>query len=249
MKRRAPAWLRSLGRAGAPLRVLVTTAPHGAAHPGRNIRRRFLIVLGFLSLLSGGLVASAAATQSEPSRKREAAEMLPLQPGDLIRLRVWREPDLSGEFPVNDVGIAVLPQLGPLDVMSEPPESLRARLVRQLESFLNHSAVDVVFLRRVQIAGAVREPGLYHLDPTMTLGDALALAGGVLPEGRTDKVEIFREGERLQGTISGRILISHSAVRSGDQLYVPERSWISRNPGTILAGISALTTLLYVVAR
>jgi polysaccharide export outer membrane protein len=172
-----------------------------------------------------------------------------LRPGDLIRLRIWREPDFSGDFLVDETGVVMLPRLGALNVTAEPPESLKATLVRGYRTFLNHSSIDVAFLRRVQIAGAVQKPGLYHVDPIMTVGDALALAGGVLPGGREDKVEIIREGGRLPGTMSGRMLISHSPVRSGDQLYVPERSWVSRNPGVILGGISAVSALLYLVVR
>ncbi len=83
----------------------------------------------------------------------------------------------------------------------------------------------------------------------MTVSDALALAGGVLPSGREDKVEIIREGGRLPGTTSGRMLISHTPVRSGDQLYVPQRTWLSRNTGIVVAGISAVATLLYALGR
>jgi len=95
----------------------------------------------------------------------------------------------------------------------------------------------------------VQKPGLYHVDPIMTVADALALAGGVLPGGRDDKVQVIREGAKLPATLSGRMLIGHSPLRSGDQLYVPERSWISRNTAVVVAGISALTTLLYVAGR
>jgi len=172
-----------------------------------------------------------------------------LRPGDLIRLRIWREPDFSGDFPVDETGVVVLPRLGALNVTAEPPESLKAKLIREYRTFLNHSSIDVVFLRRVQIVGAVQKPGLYQVDPMMTVGDALALAGGVLPDGRSDKVEIIREGGTLAGTLSGRMLISHSPVRSGDQLYVPERSWVSRNPGVIVGGVSAVSALLYLLVR
>jgi len=176
-----------------------------------------------------------------------AAPPAALRPGDLIRLRIWREPDFSGDFTVDEAGVVVLPRLGALDVTSEPPESLKATLVRGFGAFLNHSSIEVTFLRRVQIAGAVQKPGLYHVDPLMTVGDALALAGGVLPGGRPDEVEIIREGEKLPETLAGRLLIGESPIRSGDQLYVTERGWISRNPGLIVGMISAVSTLVLVV--
>jgi len=180
---------------------------------------------------------------------RRADSVDALRPGDLIRLRIWREPDFSGDFQVDETGVVVLPRLGAFNVGSEPAESLKARVGREYRTFLTHSSVDVTFLRRVQITGAVQRPGLYHVDAVMTVSDALALAGGVLPSGREDKVEIIREGGRLPGTTSGRMLISHTPVRSGDQLYVPQRTWLSRNTGIVVAGISAVATLLYALGR
>jgi len=205
-----------------------------------------MLCLGLGSVLGPPPAPAQLAT---PVTTQGAETPAALRPGDLIRLRIWREPDFSGEFPVDEAGVVMLPRLGALDVTSEPPESLKAKLVREYRTFLNHSSIDVVFLRRVQIVGAVQKPGLYHVDPIMTVGDALALAGGVLPGGRPDKVEIIREGGKLPGTLSGRVVISHSPVRSGDQLYVPERSWVSRNPGLILGGVSAVTAVLYLVVR
>jgi protein involved in polysaccharide export with SLBB domain len=206
------------------------------------------LIVGWVLLLSG-LVEAPAGAQSVLTSMGEARDTLPLRPGDLVRLRVWREPDLSGEFPVDEAGVAVLPGLGPLEVASAPAEQVKARIVQKLGAFLTHASVEVAFLRRVQVAGAVQKPGLYHVDPTMTISDALALAGGVLPSGRPDRVEIIREGQKLPGSVSGRIPISRSLIRSGDQLYVPERGWVSRNTATILAGLSAVTAIVYAVTR
>jgi len=168
----------------------------------------------------------------------------------MIRIRIWREPDFSGDFAVEQTGIVVLPRLGPLNVTSISPESLETRLIRNYREYLSHSSIDVVFLRQVEIVGAVQKPGAYHVDPKATLADALAMAGGTTPDGRPDEVEIIRDGKTLPGTISGRTTISHSPVQSGDQLYVPMKSWVSRNPGAVLAaGITAVSTLTYVLVH
>ncbi len=219
-------------------------APPGSA---KRVWATILAAVTVCSLAAGRPAAAQTALGGHSTH--DAGDSLALQPGDLIRLRVWREPDLSGDFPVNELGIAVLPQIGPIQVGSDPAEAVKTSITRRLEAFLNHPSVEVAFLRRVQVVGAVQKPGLYHVDPTMTVADALALAGGVISSGRPDRVEIIREGEKLPGNVSGRVLISHSAVRSGDQLYVPERSWVSRNPATILGALSAITALIYTVSR
>jgi protein involved in polysaccharide export with SLBB domain len=78
----------------------------------------------------------------------------------------------------------------------------------------------------------------------MTVADALALAGGTTPDGHSDKVELMRDGERLTVRLSRRTRIVESPIQSGDQLFVPERSWIRRNAGILAAGISASATLV-----
>lgn len=204
-----------------------------------------LLCLGFAAVWAPP--ARAQLPASAPTQPADSVD--PLRPGDLIRLRIWREPDFSGDFPVDEAGVVVLPRIGALNISREPPESLKATLGREYRTFLSHTSVDVQFLRRVQILGAVQKPGLYHVDAVMTVSDALALAGGVLPSGRENDVEIIREGDKLPGRLTGRMLISRSPVRSGDQLYVPERGWLSRNTAVVVAGISAVAALLYVVRR
>jgi protein involved in polysaccharide export with SLBB domain len=161
----------------------------------------------------------------------------PLRPGDLVRIRIWREPDLSGDFPVNESGIVVLPKLGEVSVVGRPASTLAQEIQASYAESIAHSSIAVVFLRRVQVIGAVRTPGLYHADPTMSMGDVIALAGGPNSQATINRVELYRDGRRLRGDLSSLTLVGESAIRSGDQIVVPQRSWISRNPGAILAGV------------
>ena len=83
----------------------------------------------------------------------------------------------------------------------------------------------------------------------MTVADALALAGGTTPQGRSDKVELRRQGEKVPGKLSGRLVIGESSIQSGDQIFVPERSWISRNPGVLIGALGLVATVVFRVVR
>ena len=166
-----------------------------------------------------------------------------LHPGDIVRLRIWREPDLSGDFPVDEKGVAVLPKIGPLLVTEQAPDSLKAQLVAAYQRYLRNPSIDVTMLRRVNILGEVRNPGLHPVDPTMTIADAVALAGGVTPMGSADKVEVRRDGAKMLAKLSTRTRIADSPVRSGDEIYVRERSWLSRNTGIVATAMSASVSL------
>jgi polysaccharide export outer membrane protein len=170
--------------------------------------------------------------------------LLALRPGDAIRLRIWREPDLSGDFPVNESGIVVLPKLGPRRVVTEHPDSLKNWIIKSYASYLKNPSIEVLLIRRIQVLGAVKSPGLYPVEPTMTVADAIALAGGTTPQGKSDQVELRREGQKA-GYLAGRSHIAEFSIRSGDQIYVPERSWISRNPGVVISAVAVISTIVW----
>jgi|SoiMethySBSTD1v2_1073268.scaffolds.fasta_scaffold243615_1 polysaccharide export outer membrane protein len=173
-----------------------------------------------------------------------------LGPGDFIVLKIWREPDLSDTVQVDNSGTAVFPKLGPIEVTGIQPDSLERLLVHEYGRYLRNPSIKVAVLRRITIWGAVLRPGTYPVDLTMTITDALALAGGAGPEGQTDKVELRRGSKRAFINLSGMpVRASELSLRSGDQLYVPQRSWLSRNAGLVVGTVGALVSIAYLVAH
>jgi|KBSSwiStaDraftv2_1062776.scaffolds.fasta_scaffold214934_2 protein involved in polysaccharide export with SLBB domain len=206
---------------------------------------RFVLTVAALTLALPAAATTQSVTAARPPAAGRDSLGEPLRPGDVVRLRVWREPDLTGEFPVDETGSVVLPKLGPTQVTTEASALLKARIVAAYSRFLNHTAIDVTFLRRIQVLGAVRQPGVYPVDPTMTISDVLAVAGGMTGDGDPGRLELIRDGQRLQTTIAGHSLLSDTRVRSGDQIYVPERSWFRRNTGFLIGTmVSAVVTVL-----
>jgi polysaccharide export outer membrane protein len=183
--------------------------------------------------------SAAASATVERGRSAIAADSAAFaQPGDIVRLRIWREPDMSGDFTVDAKGIATFPRLGSLQVTRIDADSLQRMLVAEYARYLKNPAVEVVLLRRVRVVGAVRTPGLYTADQTMRIRDVLALAGGASAEGRTDRVRIDRDGRAMMLDLNASPRVNEFALRSGDQLYVPERSWIARNTPLVAAILS-----------
>src|SRR2546423_4598017 len=83
-----------------------------------------------------------------------------LRPGDIVRLRIYREPDLSGDFPVNENGVVAFPRLGDVSIANLPADSIRPRVTRAFAQFLRDPVVEVTLLRRIAIYGFVIKPGL-----------------------------------------------------------------------------------------
>ena len=209
--------------------------------------RRWMIIATALAVIapSASLTAQAARANAVSAMPTGATA----RPGDVVRISVWREPDLSGDFTVDETGTVVLPRLGPVDVSTDSRASLRLRLIKDYEAFLNHGSVTVTLLRRVQVLGAVRNPGLFTADGTMTLGDVLAQAGGITPEGDAGRVRLIRGGTRVTTDMKTQTLVADSPVLSGDQIFVPEKRWISRYPGIAAAGITAAASLVVALTR
>lgn len=211
----------------------------------------FVRSLGMLAVLTVPLPTPAAAQAMADARPATASrDTLAdiLRPGDVVRLRVWREPDLTGEFAVDETGAVVLPKIGPMSVTADAPTVVKSKIIASYSKFLSHTAIDVTFLRRIQVLGAVRQPGVYPIDPTMTISDVLAVAGGMTRDGDPEHLELRRDGKRLLGAIPDKSLITESRVRSGDQIYVPERSWMRRKSG-FLVGVALSAAVTAVVTR
>jgi protein involved in polysaccharide export with SLBB domain len=227
-----------------------------AARPSWGIRlvaaaRLVAAVLVWMAFGAVHATGSPAQVVSDSAKRAAggAVDSTGVQPGDLIRLKVWREPDMSGDVVVDASGEATLPRLGPLRVTGWAPDSLRRHLVSSYAKYLRDPAIDVTVLPRVTILGAVRTPGVQNVDPTLTIADALALAGGVAGDGKQGKIELRRRGAKIPVSLSMTARLADTPVRSGDQLFVPQRSWLSRNPGVVLGVASFATSIIFFALR
>jgi protein involved in polysaccharide export with SLBB domain len=197
-----------------------------------------------ISLLLGNREAKAQiATDTARARSSLAA-------GDVIRLVVWREPDLSGEFIVNENGIVTLPLLGRVNVSAIPSSQLSDSLISAYSLQLRNTSVTVTALRRIYVLGEVMKPGLYPTDPTMILAGVLALAGGATPTGDLGRIRVVRNGATVNARLSTNAVLEMTDIRSGDQIFVDRRSWLSMNSGLVAsATISSVALLLTLFIR
>lgn len=199
--------------------------------------------------LVGVLLSSLAATARAQTAAKAGTTEQSLRPGDVLRLWVWREPDMSGEFPVPESGVVVLPKIGPHQVTGIAVDELKEQLINEYQKYLRNPAIEITFLRRVNVLGAVRQPGVYPLDATMTVAMAIAMAGGTTPDGNPNHVELIRGGERLIANVGQRTTIAELPIQSGDQLYVPERSWAVRNIPALVSGGLGLLSIAIAIFR
>src|SRR5947207_12011205 len=104
-----------------------------------------------------------------------------LRPGDVIRLRIWREPDLSGDFPVDETGTATFPKIGAFKVFDYTPSGLKTKLLESYAKYLVNPSVEVTMLRRTNSLCAAQHHSHYPVAPTNNIAAAIASTSGVTP--------------------------------------------------------------------
>jgi polysaccharide export outer membrane protein len=196
-----------------------------------------LILTGLVPVLVAAQESGNANTGDAPAPAKTAPGApvggAMIFPGDSVRVTIWKEPDLTGTFQVDENSMLTLPLLGPRSVANLSAEQLRQQLLQDYATQLKNPSIDVAVVRRVSVVGAVAKPGLYVVDPTMQLGDVVAMAGGPNESGNANSIDIFRGNTLLYEDLQ----MSASVVpglRSGDRLVVDQKSWFSRNGKVIL---------------
>lgn len=190
------------------------------------------------------LRAPGAAAQTDPAADPGADA---IRPGDIVRLSVLRDKDLSGDFPVNQFGTVVLPLVGEYDVTHESHRTLRDKVIHDLQEIRFAKDIEVVVLRRVRVVGEVNEAGVYPLDPTMSIADAVALAKGRTQLAEEGKVVLRRGGQVIDADLRLDVRVGESPIQSGDEIYIPRRGWVDRNLASVMAGASVLAGIMVTI--
>jgi len=140
-----------------------------------------------------------------------------IRPGDRIAIKIFGEPDLSGEnYVVDAAGYIQLPLVGEVIAAGQTPRQLSAELQRRLATrFVRDASITLTVVERTvdtfTVEGEVNNPGVFTATPTATLLSAMALARSTKDTAKTDDIIVFRNinGQRAGGRFN------LSAIRRG----------------------------------
>lgn len=176
-----------------------------------------------------------------PAAAQSPAAQTVLSPGDAVRVTVWRQPELSGEFAIAADGSIQHPLYHEVRVAGVPLPEVETRLRAFLGRLESNPQFVVEPLLRISVAGEVGSPDLYTLRPEVTVAQAVVAAGGVRERGRWDRVRLLRDGREhlvdLTDTSAGSL--AQSPVRSGDQIIVERREDFFRDVLVPSASVTA----------
>src|SRR2546430_17208566 len=115
-----------------------------------------------------------------------------LRPGDMLRITVWRHPEMSGDFAVAPDSTLVHPKYQTVKVAGAPMSTVRERLRGLLVTYEQGVEFVIEPLFAVTVAGEERQANLYQLPHGTTFAQAIARAGGPTELGRLGQIRRIR---------------------------------------------------------
>lgn len=148
---------------------------------------------------------------------------------DILQVRVWREPDLSGPVAVRPDGKISIPLIGDLQAGGNTPLKLAEMIKEGLVKYVTEPEVMVSVLsvnsKKYFVIGEVNRPGQYPLVVPTTISQALTIAGGFRDYADTKNILIMRGPKRYKFNyrdwVRGRNLTQNLLLEGGDQIIVP----------------------------
>jgi polysaccharide export outer membrane protein len=180
-----------------------------------------LLFAGGCSQLSGGPTGQALGETSSIAAVQ--AQVPKLEKGDKLRVTVFNEQQLSGEFVVDGTGSIAFPLLGEVAVAGLDERGVEQKLNQALSGryLVNPKiAVEILSQRPFYILGEVVKAGEYPYRSGLNVVSAIALAGGYSPRAAVNYVLVRRASASQQQELP---VDPATLVYPGDMITVPER--------------------------
>ena len=192
--------------------------------------RFFMIMLAFLANISACVSSSAIGAVDTSSYR--------LNPGDVLLISVWKEPELTREVAVLPDGSISFPLAGHINAAGLTPEELQSELAKRIEKYIpDASELVSVSVKQasgnvVYVIGLVNKPGEFPVAQPTTVMQALSLAGGLTPFASEESIKVIRREDGIEIAIPfdysvvklGRSLDKNIELKSGDVVVVSGKS-------------------------
>lgn len=176
------------------------------------------------------IMALALTFCARPAPAAEGAYLL--NPGDVVRISVWREDDLNREVVIQPDGSLSFPLAGQVAAASRTPGEVEKDIRQRLIRYIPDAVVSVELIEargnKVFVLGEVNRPGEYQLARPTTVVQAISLAGGFTPFARSSKIRVLRAGRDQEvvtfdydDVAEGTRLESNLQLKAGDTVIVP----------------------------
>lgn len=158
-------------------------------------------------------------------------------PGDSVQVFVWRNPEVSGSFPVRPDGKMTMNLVEDLQASGKTPSQLARDIEKALAKYIQEPIVTVIvgggigpFDQQIRVVGEAAKPQALNYREKMSLIDLMIAVGGLTDFAAGNKAYILRTvegkqerlGVRLEDLLRGGDTSANVEMRPGDVLVVPE---------------------------
>ncbi|HXJ92230.1 MAG TPA: polysaccharide biosynthesis/export family protein [Terriglobia bacterium] len=176
---------------------------------------------------------AASEKEASPSPAAGLTPSYVIQPGDVLDIQVWKEPEVSKTIPVRPDGKVSLPLVNDIQASGLTAGALTADLTQRLKKFISEPQVTVMVTevnsQRFYVMGEVTRGGTYPLVPGMTVLQGLSGAGGFTPFANPKKIYVLRDegGKQVKypfnykDVVKGKSQDQNIELRPGDTIVVP----------------------------
>lgn len=187
-------------------------------------------LLAFFStiLFSAQLGAAGLPTQTKVGNEYR------VQPGDVLEINVWKEPDLQKEVLVSPDGRISFPLTGNIDVKGKSLTQVEQEIVSRISGYIPEPVVTVsakqLLGHKIFVIGKVNKPGEYVVNRDVDVMQALSMAGGVTPFSAVNDIIVLRRDDagkqksirfRYGDVEDGDDLTQNIVLQAGDVIVVP----------------------------
>jgi protein involved in polysaccharide export with SLBB domain len=187
-----------------------------------TVLRGLFLGLACLTLTAGACFADDTSADALKS-PTEIVENYKLGAADQIRVLVYNEPNLSGEFVVNADGNLSLPLIGDVAAAGRTTGEIRKDIEDKLANGYLKSpqvSIDVLVFRPYFILGEVNKPGDYPYTPGLTVLKAVATANGFTYRADEKHVYLKHPGQASETKYP---ITSDLPLGPGDTIRIGER--------------------------
>lgn len=196
----------------------------------RGSRVRARVVSSWLAGASALFACATAFAQDPRPSARAALPPYIIGPADVLKVVVWKEPDLALDTTVRADGMITFPLLGDIEAAGMVPSKLAEGMAKRLEKFVEAPKVTVSVTQansaRFYVLGQVAKPGEFPLAGRSTVLQALALAGGLREFAKSESIVIVREDQTVipvnyKRIAEGKDVSQNVQLTRGDTIVVP----------------------------
>lgn len=208
--------------------------------------KRHFVLSHFSSVLLAVAMTAQTSNQFHDDHSASAATKQPRGPiaanddpayvigaDDVLNVSVWKEPDVSGTFPVRPDGKISLPLVSDIQAAGHTPMELSSVIKDALAKYLSDPRVTVIVTatnsRRFYLLGEVLRGGVFPLSSRMTVLQAVSMGGGFSQFAAPQRAYVLRSenGKQIKypfdykAVMKGKKAEQNIELKAGDTIVVP----------------------------